>query len=74
MPPGSDIRKWVNDFRIAGPDSLRPKKKGRKKLLKTKVQKETAEKNIEATPADISAEHIIQLENKLLSLRIENAY
>ena len=25
------ITKWVNDFRIAGSDALRPKKKGRKK-------------------------------------------
>ena len=25
------ITKWVNDFRIAGPDALRTKKKGRKK-------------------------------------------
>ena len=24
------IQKWVNSFRIAGPDALRPKKKGRK--------------------------------------------
>ena len=29
------IVKWVNDFRIAGPDALRPKKKGRKKTLGT---------------------------------------
>lgn len=29
----SQIVKWVNDFRIAGPDALRPKKKGRKKTL-----------------------------------------
>ena len=28
------LAKWVNDFRIAGPDALKPKKKGRKKLLK----------------------------------------
>lgn len=27
------LTKWVNDFRIAGPDALRPKKKGRKKSL-----------------------------------------
>lgn len=27
------ITKWVNDFRIAGPDALRPKKKGRNKTL-----------------------------------------
>ena len=29
------IARWVNDFRIAGPDALRPKKKGRKKTLGT---------------------------------------
>ena len=29
----SQIVKWVNDFRIAGPDALRPKKKGRKKTF-----------------------------------------
>lgn len=28
------IARWVNDFRIAGADSLRPKKKGCKKKLK----------------------------------------
>ena len=27
------VARWVNDFRIAGPDALRPKKKGRKKTL-----------------------------------------
>ena len=25
------LNKWVNDFQIAGPDALRPKKKGRKR-------------------------------------------
>lgn len=29
------IAKWVNDFRIAGPDALRPKKRGRRKSLDT---------------------------------------
>ena len=34
------IAKWVNDFRIAGPDALRPHKKGRKKTLnKAKTDK-----------------------------------
>ena len=28
------ITRWVNDFKIAGPAALRPKKKGRKKSLK----------------------------------------
>ena len=30
--------KWVNDFRIAGPDALRPKKKDRKRSLNSKKQ------------------------------------
>ena len=29
----AQICKWVNGFQIAGPDALRPKKKGRKKSL-----------------------------------------
>ena len=33
------LTKWVNDFRVAGPDALRPKKKGRKKLLNSKDNK-----------------------------------
>jgi transposase len=65
------ITRWVNDFRIAGPDALRPKKKGRKKLL------DAQKKNIhptETVSVDTSAEHIKQLEDELLKLRIENAY
>lgn len=68
------ITKWVNDFRAAGPDALRPKKKGRKKSLKTDKQKDTAEKDLNVTPVDTSAEHIKQLEDENLKLRIENAY
>ena len=67
------IGQWVNDFRIAGPDALRPKKKGRKKTLdiseNKKISKTTKEKLV-----DTSAEHIKELENELLKLRIENAY
>ena len=65
------IVKWVNDFRIAGPDALRPKKKGRKKTLGTK---NNSTPNIENKPIDTSAEHIKELEDELLKLRIENAY
>lgn len=67
------IVKWVNDFRIAGPDALRAKRKGRKKSL-------ASMKNIPPTelsdikPVDTSAEHIRQLEDELLKLKIENAY
>ena len=67
------ITRWVNDFRNAGPDALRPKKKGRNKTLK-KDKKNADPKQIEYTPVDTSAEHIKELEDELLRLRIENAY
>ena len=63
--------KWVNDFRISGTEALRPKKKGRKKTLGTK---NNSTPNIENKPIDTSAEHIKELEDELLKLRIENAY
>ena len=69
----SMIANWVNRFRVAGPEALRPHKKGRKKTLDkqkpdSKVQK--AEERI----VDTSAEHIKELEDELLKLRIENAF
>lgn len=67
------IVKWVNDFRVAGPDALRPKKKGRKKLLKSSDKKEKVS-SVEINPVDTSAEYVKQLEDELLKLRIENAY
>ena len=36
MSNPSLITRWVNDFKIAGPAALRPKKKGRKKSLQRK--------------------------------------
>ena len=68
------IAKWVNDFRIAGPDALRPKKKGRKKSLNSKEKVKTTAQPIDETPVDTSAERVKQLEDELLKLRIENAY
>ena len=67
------IAKWVNDFRIAGLDALRPKKKGRKKSLNSSDNKKSAS-TIETVLVDTSAEHVKQLEDELLKLRIENAY
>lgn len=67
------ITKWVNDFRIAGSDALRPKKKGRKKSLNAS-DKKTGNKSVEAAPVDTSPEQVKQLEDELLKLRIENAY
>jgi len=67
------IANWVNRFRIAGPDALRPHKKGRKKTLDNhkidNKSKETEERII-----DTSAEHVKELEDELLKLKIENAF
>lgn len=68
------LTKWVNDFRIAGPDALRPKKKGRKKTLDLKNNTKTEVQSAKVIQADTSTEHIKQLEDELLKLRIENAY
>ena len=67
------ITRWVNDFRIAGPDALRPKKKGRKKALDIRKIKNIPEIK-EEKPIDTSAEYLKQLEDENLKLRIENAY
>ena len=67
------ITRWVNDFRIIGPDALRPKKKGRKKTLGADKKSDFA-KQVEDIPVDTSAEHIKKLEDENLKLRIENAY
>ena len=67
------VVKWVNDFRIAGPDALRPKKKGRKKTLDIQESKKSSKSNEEQS-IDTSVEHIKELEDELIKLRIENAY
>lgn len=68
------LAKWVNDFKIAGPDALRPKKKGRKKSVDSKKKHTSVKQAVDVALADNSAEHIKQLEDELLKLRIENAY
>lgn len=67
------ITKWVNRFQIAGPDALRPRKKGRKKIL-DKIKKDTVTQPLEDVAVDTSAEHVKELEDELLRLRIENAF
>ena len=69
----SIIVNWVNRFRVAGPDALRPHKKGRKKTL-DKSDNITQSKPLEETSIDASAEHVRELEDELLKLRIENAF
>lgn len=59
------ITKWVNDYRIAGPDALKEKSKGRRAIV---LKPKNIDKN------DESVEYIKHLENDLLKLKIENAY
>ena len=69
----SMICNWVTLFRAAGPDALKPRKKGRKrKLDKPKIDNKAqeAEEKIVGT----SAEYVKELEDELLKLRIENAF
>ena len=66
------IINWVSRFRTAGPDTLRLHRKGRKKTLdnpKKDIKEETAERIV-----NTSAEHIKELEDELLKLKIENAF
>ena len=69
----SMITNWVNRFRVAGPDALRPRKKGRKKALNTS-DGNTQNKPVKESSVDTSAERVRKLEDELLKLRIENAF
>ena len=64
------ITRWVNDYRIAGPDALKPKMKGRRPKV-TKPKDINFDKSKET---NIDAEYLKQLEEENLKLRIENAY
>ena len=64
------IARWVNDFRITGPDALKPKRKGRRsKMSKSKDNNHLI---IETTNTD--SNYLKQLEEENLKLKIENAY
>ena len=66
------IANWVQRFRAGGPDALKPRKKGRKKTMNSYEEKSSFT-SVE-TSVDTSAEHIKELEDELLKLRIENAF
>lgn len=67
------IANWVNHFRAAGPDALIPRKKGRTKTL-DKLDNTPKTVPLEESSIDTSAEHVRELEDELLKLRIENAF
>ena len=68
------ITKWVNDYKAAGPDALRPKKKGRKKTMDKDTSQKKISQSADETTVNTSEEYVKQLEDELLKLRIENAY
>ena len=69
----SIITLWVSRFRVAGPEALKSRKKGRTRTLdKSKISPKPQE--IEERVVDTSAEHVKELEDEFLKLRIENAF
>ena len=67
------ICNWVNLFRVAGPDALRERRKGRE-ISMAKSTKKLSKKTSQTTNDNISKEYVKELENQLLQLRIENAF
>ena len=67
------LSRWGDAFRVAGPEGLRPRKKGRKKTLDKSTESINTQP-IEEKSLDTSAEHVKELEDELLKLRIENAF
>lgn len=64
------IRSWVDSYRIAGVDALKPKKKGRKRTMDNdKIIRE-----IEESDSNEQKELLKQLQEENLRLRIENAF
>lgn len=64
------LAKWVNDFRITGPDALNPKRKGRR----PNMAKSKDNILLQDTKESVDSEYLKQLEEENLKLRIENAY
>jgi transposase len=70
MTDPARITRWVMDYRSAGPEALKPKKKGRKRTMdKDKIIRE-----IEEGDSDEQKELLKQLQEENLRLRIENAF
>ncbi|EPP16630.1 helix-turn-helix domain-containing protein, partial [Megasphaera sp. NM10] len=67
------IARWVNEFKIAGPDALRPHKKGRKRTL-SESRTSKPDTQGQKPVVDTSVEHVQELEDENLKLRIENAF
>ena len=70
MTDPARITRWVMDYRAAGPEALKPKKKGRKRTM----DKEKIIREIEEGDSEEQKELLKQLQEENLKLRIENAF
>ena len=70
MTDSATIVRWVNEYRAAGPEALKPKKKGRKRAM----EKEKIIREIEEGDFVEQKELLKQLQEENLKLRIENAF
>ena len=70
MTNPTQIVRWVMDYRAAGPEALKPKKRGRKRTM----DKEKIIREIEEGDSDEQKELLKQLQEENLKLRIENAF
>ena len=68
------ICNWINRFRIAGPDALRERRKGRKISMAKSTKKLSNKTTSQTTNDNISKEYVKEIENQLLQIRIENAF
>ena len=70
MPNSSQITRWVLDYKAAGVDALKTKRKGRKR----KMDNDKLIHAIESNDSDEQKELLKQLQEENLRLRIENAF
>ena len=70
IPNSAIIARWMNEYRAAGPEALKPRKKGRKRTM----DKDRISQEIKANGSDEQMELLKQLQEENLKLRIENAF
>jgi transposase len=70
MTDPARITRWVLDYRAAGPEALKPKRKGRKRTM----DKEKIIREIKEGDSDEQKDLLKQLQEENLRLRIENAF
>lgn len=69
----SVITSWVQRYRAAGPDALKPYRKGQREVL-AKQLKEQKLQSAETDITETAAEYIKELEKENEHLRLENAF